>query len=262
VDDTGFANIGVGYAADPMFPMQNGLNATFQMFLRRELGDALENATQCGAISGGASGFFKPKRIVADRVMLIGDAANQADPLNGGGIHKAMESGYLAAEAAITALTLGDFSASQLQLYERLWSQHVAADWETAEIFLSIAKNPAMKDFCLYLLGEIGRLTSGDQKFQDFCAGIFSGVISQSLVLSPIALYHAFPKDPATWRAYLAKNRDGNGTSANILRGMVASLAGAGSAASRTPLRTAEWGLDVATKVLKLANRQIPQLIH
>jgi hypothetical protein len=43
---------------------------------------------------------------------------------------------------------------------------------------------------------------------------------------------------------------------------MVASLAGAGSAASRTPLRTAEWGLDVATKVLKLANRQIPQLIH
>jgi geranylgeranyl reductase family protein len=262
VDDTGFANIGVGYAADPMFPMQYGLNATFQMFLRRELGDALENATQCGAISGGASGFFKPKRIVADRVMLIGDAANQADPLNGGGIHKAMESGYLAAEAAITALTLGDFSASQLQLYERLWSQHVAADWETAEIFLSIAKNPAMKDFCLYLLGEIGRLTSGDQKFQDFCAGIFSGVISQSLVLSPIALYHAFPKDPATWRAYLAKNRDCNSTSANILRGMVASLAGAGSEASRTPLRTAEWGLDVATKVLKLANRQIPQLIH
>jgi len=34
---------------------------------------------------------------VGDRVMLVGDAANQADPLNGGGIHKAMEGAALAA---------------------------------------------------------------------------------------------------------------------------------------------------------------------
>ena len=74
--------------------------------------------------------------------MLIGDAANQADPLNGGGIHKAMESAYCAAEACRSALSIGDFSQQTMQRYETLWSKAYEADWRTAEIFMSIAKNP------------------------------------------------------------------------------------------------------------------------
>ena len=55
--------------------------------------------------------------------MLVGDAANQADPLNGGGIHKAMESAYCASEACRHALAHGDFSRGAMQRYEDLWSQ-------------------------------------------------------------------------------------------------------------------------------------------
>src|SRR5262249_20412045 len=153
----------------------------------------------CGPVSGGSAAFYRPKAIVGDRVMLIGDAANQADPLNGGGIHKAMESAYCAAEACRRALEDGDFSAQSLGRYEALWRRHFDLDGQPAEIFLSIAKTPSLNDFCLFLLKEIGRLTTSDRRFQDFASGVFSGVIAQSTCLSPRALYHAFPKDPATW---------------------------------------------------------------
>ncbi|MGH7072207.1 MAG: NAD(P)/FAD-dependent oxidoreductase, partial [Acetobacteraceae bacterium] len=92
VDDDGFANVGLGYAVDSKFSPPAGLGPAFRRFIARELTEPLADARPCGATSGGSSAFYRPGRIVADRVMLVGDAANQADPLNGGGIHKAMES--------------------------------------------------------------------------------------------------------------------------------------------------------------------------
>jgi len=256
VDDAGLANIGLGCAADRNFPLPGNLGASFRRFLDDELGEALRDATRCGAVSGGSAAFYRPRRIVDDRVMLIGDAANQADPLNGGGIHKAMESGFFAAEAALSALGTGDFSSQGLSLYERLWNRHVECDWQTAEIFLTIAKNPHLRDFCLFVLEQIGKLTGEDNRFQDFCAGVFSGVVAQSLCLSPIALYHAFPKDRAAWSAFLAAN-GGAGAPARLIRSTLATLAGAGSSAARDPLPNIDWGFEVATKALLLANRHI-----
>ena len=155
VDDAGFANVGLGYAFDKKFPLVRTCRETSSRFIERELGGMLRRSS-AGRISGGAAAFYRPNAIVGDRVMLVGDAANQADPLNGGGIHKAMEGASLAAEAALHALAVGDFSAPTLGLYEQLWAEHFESDWKTAEFFLSVAKNPALRDFCLYLLTQIG----------------------------------------------------------------------------------------------------------
>jgi geranylgeranyl reductase family protein len=84
VDDEGFANIGLGLLQDRRFSVRHKLGASFRRFIAEDLADILTGATQCGPFSGGSSGFFRPKSISAERVMLIGDAANQADPLNGG----------------------------------------------------------------------------------------------------------------------------------------------------------------------------------
>ena len=147
--------------------------------LPTDLAPMLAKATRCGPVSGGSSGFFRPKSIVGDGVMLIGDAANQADPLNGGGIHKAMESAYCAAEACHYALSIGDFSRHTMQRYEDLWSQRYEADWRTAEIFMSIAKNPDLRDFSLFLLTQIGKLTIADPRSATSPAASSAGVISQ-----------------------------------------------------------------------------------
>ena len=255
VDDAGFANIGLGYAFDRNFPRPD-LAGSFRRFIAVELADALRDAERCGGVSGGSAAFYRPRRIVDDRVMLIGDAANQADPLNGGGIHKAMESAYLAAEAALGALEAGDLSRQGLARYEALLGQHMECDWQTAEIFLAIAKNPNLRDFCLFALEQIGRLTSEDPRFEAFCAGVFSGVLSQSVALSPRALYHAMPRDRAAWAAFLAVN-GGAAAPARLARGAAAALLAAGRGALRDPVANIDWSLEVATKALRLGGRHV-----
>ncbi len=257
VDDAGFANVGMGYAFDPTFPILEKLRDTFKHFLATTLAEPLANATQCASLGGGSAAFYKPQRIVADRVMLVGDAANQIDPLNGGGIHKAMEGGYYAAEATRHALSVGDFSERTLGLYEQLWCENVELDWRTAELFLTIAKNPAMKDFCLFLLTQIGRLGEGDPVFQDFCSGVFSGVVSQSTCLSPRALYDAFPKQAGNWFGLLNHSK---GKAVGALRLAVdtyASVASVGRHMAGRPLDHLDWGLEVATSTVKLVERRL-----
>lgn len=256
VDDDGFANIGVGYAFDNNFPLVDGLADVFDRFVARDLAPMLGRAQRVGKVAGGSAAFYRPRRIVAERVMLVGDAANQADPLNGGGIHKAMEGAFFAAEAAAGALEAGDFSEAGLAAYQRRWQQEVETDWLTAELFLAIAKNPHLKDFCLYLLTQIAALTRADPRFQAFCSGVFSGVVAQGSILSPRVLYDAFPKELDTWLAYL---RGQGGFAAGTLRvvgGAVISLARGGVGAMTEPLTNARWGLEVAGKSMGLAGRQ------
>jgi geranylgeranyl reductase family protein len=256
VDDGGFANIGLGYLFDPQFPMPASLRETFNNFIDTQLAPMLKDASQCGAVSGGAASFYRPMSIVSDGVLLIGDAANQADPLNGGGIHKAMESAYLAAGAAAHALNVGDFSSKTLAVYEQQWNAQVQPDWEAAELLLSIAKNPDLKEFCLFLLTQIGKLSAADPRFQDFCAGVFSGVISQSVYLSPRALYYALPSMEA-WKSLLNDNGGVAGNASRLAVQAFSTLSIAGARSARRPMRTARWAIDIATKMLRLTERQI-----
>jgi menaquinone-9 beta-reductase len=264
VDDNGFANIGLGCVLDKKFPKLGNLGACFRRFIDTELAKMLSKSSRCGPISGGSSGFYRPKAIVADRVMLVGDAANQADPLNGGGIHKAMESAYCAAEACGHALSTGDFSPAAMRRYETLWSREYESDWRTAEIFMSIAKNPDLRDFSLFLLKQVGKLTVADPRFRDFAGGLFSGVISQSAWLVPRALYRAFPKDPGTWLALLKSNgaEINGGAAAGTMRlayGAIASALSAGVGVARNPIANLDWGLEVAAKAAWLAKRRVAE---
>ena len=112
----------------------------------------------------------------------------------------------------MSALETGDLSRQGLRQYKNLLRQRVEYDWQTAEFCLAIAKNPNMRDFCLFMLEQTGRLTSEDRHFEAFCAGVFSGVLSQSTALSPLALYHAIPRNwtapgPHSWRRTAALPR-------------------------------------------------------
>ena len=265
VDDNGFANIGLGCVYDKNFPKLHSLAACFQRFLDTDLAPMLAKASRCGAISGGSSGFYRPRSIVGNRVALIGDAANQADPLNGGGIHKAMEGAYCAAEACRSALSVGDFSQKTMQRYEMLWSKAYETDWRTAEIFMSIAKNPNLRDFSLFLLKQIGKLTVSDPRFRAFAGGVFSGVISQSAWLVPRALYDAFPKDPRTWMALLRSNgKDINaGAAAGTMRlvyGTIANALSAGVSFARNPMTNLDWLLELAAKAAWVAERGVDRV--
>jgi flavin-dependent dehydrogenase len=62
--------------------------------------------------------------MVADRVMLVGDAARQVKPASGGGIHAALEAATLAARVAGDALRRDRLSRRELQAYPDHWHRN------------------------------------------------------------------------------------------------------------------------------------------
>ncbi|HXD32450.1 MAG TPA: electron transfer flavoprotein-ubiquinone oxidoreductase [Pyrinomonadaceae bacterium] len=75
-------------------------------------------------------GYFAMPQLYADGLLLVGDCAGFLNSQRLKGIHAAIKSGMLAAEAIFEALVAGDFSAQQLKRYEEL----VQGSWIIPEL--------------------------------------------------------------------------------------------------------------------------------
>jgi digeranylgeranylglycerophospholipid reductase len=73
--------------------------------------------------SGGMIALWEPTPMVADRVMLVGDAARQVKPTSGGGIHAALQGASLAARHGAAAFHGPSLSARALATYPREWDR-------------------------------------------------------------------------------------------------------------------------------------------
>lgn len=112
------ANVGIGVQADlATLPAAE--------YLRRFIAKYpfLEQGSPVTLITGNVPVGVARGDIVGDGLMLIGDAARQADPLTGGGIANAMRAGRLAAEVAVEAVDCADNSKGFLEEYQRRWRQ-------------------------------------------------------------------------------------------------------------------------------------------
>lgn len=112
----GKANVGLGVQAD--LATDSALN-----YLNRfiESQPHLARGSPVTLVVGGVPVGPPLPRLVANGLMLVGDAARQVDPLTGGGIANAMLAGRLAAEVAAQAIAAGDISAEALAVYEERW---------------------------------------------------------------------------------------------------------------------------------------------
>ncbi|MBD0327217.1 MAG: NAD(P)/FAD-dependent oxidoreductase, partial [Pyrinomonadaceae bacterium] len=73
-----------------------------------------------GAKTIAAGGMYAMPQIYADGVLLVGDCAGFLNSQRLKGIHSAIKSGMLAAEAIFEALLAGDYSSQKLKRYEEL----------------------------------------------------------------------------------------------------------------------------------------------
>jgi digeranylgeranylglycerophospholipid reductase len=88
-------------------------------FVQRLYPDASVLALMLGGIPVGGT----VKELVGNGIMLVGDAAHQAEPVTGGGINLAIMAGDMAASVAADAIAAGDWSARGLQAYPRQWDK-------------------------------------------------------------------------------------------------------------------------------------------
>lgn len=101
-------------------------------FQRYKLHPAIRELLQGGKmIEAGAKaipegGYFSMPRMYGDGFLIVGDSAGYLNGARLKGIHLAIESGMLAAEAALHAIAAGDFSAHQLSEYNALFEDSEA----------------------------------------------------------------------------------------------------------------------------------------
>ncbi|MCX8204957.1 MAG: NAD(P)/FAD-dependent oxidoreductase [Candidatus Nezhaarchaeota archaeon] len=104
-------NVGLGVQAG------GGFNPR-QRFYSHVLGRFVPPRSEVVHLGGGVVPTRRPLDCLAgDGVVLVGDAACQANPIHGGGIGPAMRAGWLAAEAISKALDAGDPSRRGLWSY-------------------------------------------------------------------------------------------------------------------------------------------------
>ncbi len=113
--DQGLANVGVGILGDSEKARHYTLKFVAERFPRGRILGELASVVPTGG---------QRMDLVGDRVMVVGDAARLADPLSGGGIPPALESGRIAGEVAARALEEDRLDAQTLAGYPRRYWEH------------------------------------------------------------------------------------------------------------------------------------------
>ncbi|MFW5942103.1 MAG: NAD(P)/FAD-dependent oxidoreductase [bacterium] len=195
----------------------------------------------------------------ATRALLVGDAGSFVDPINGEGIHTALETAVIAAGVAAEALDAGDFSARFLSRYERRWREELDLDLRTADLIVTVIQNRALNPLWMLLLGLIGQRADADTLYADACGGMLAGVVPTHHSVSLPLAAKTLLQGPGPWRRALA-GAEGRAAGGRPAAGALdAALTGSSqvldaiSAMAAEPQHSLAWAWDVTRKSAGLA---------
>lgn len=113
----GTANVGLGISGD--HARKGSADERLKLFVEEKF----PFSSVLNKIVGGVPCARRLPKISADGIMLVGDAALQANPISGGGIATGMTAGKIAGKVAGRALKTGDYSDEFFMAYEREWDK-------------------------------------------------------------------------------------------------------------------------------------------
>jgi digeranylgeranylglycerophospholipid reductase len=134
------------------------------------------------AIYSGVVPLGPPRRIVADRALLVGDAAGQVKPLSGGGLYAGLEGAKLAAKTIASAFAESNLCEGALRRYEREWrsglGREIERGYRVRKAFLKLDDDD---------LNDVGRMLDRE----DVRAILCTGDIDHPTTLAPAVLRKA-----------------------------------------------------------------------
>ncbi|MFW2387600.1 MAG: NAD(P)/FAD-dependent oxidoreductase [Polyangiales bacterium] len=146
-------------------------------YVRAVLGDQAEPLERAGLSPLRMGG---EPRTHGERLLVLGDAAGQTDPLTGEGIHTAMIAAKIAARVLHEAFDEGDFSEDRLSAYHRAWMKDFGRDFAiSAAAGRMINRFPVLLDTAALAAQRRGA------GFMDHFGAAMTGVKPKSLFLSP-----------------------------------------------------------------------------
>lgn len=133
-----------------------------------------------GKLSGKMDGwpitFFNAKqRLVADRIMLIGEAAGLINPLSGDGIQYALLSSRWASQTISECVKVDDFSEENLSSYTKTVHKEVGFDFALSNLLVQFPRNKTFTKIWMQILSVVIARAKEDKEYADIIAGIFEG---------------------------------------------------------------------------------------
>ena len=259
IDEHQTACVGVGCAVDPKFPPTDNLGSALRQFINSDLKVALADARRIGPFSGGIAPHFRPEAMTADGVLLIGDAACQADPLNRGGIHTAIESAFYAAAAAALRSTPAIFPRNARPLRSAVERTQRARLAHLRDLHVA-GQKPGPEGAGAVPAGAGGNPRRGRPPF---------GLRQRRLQRSGLPVELAERARPFPGRAQgpcrlggpMRENSKSKASvaagSVRFLAGAIASAARGGAGLARRPGASLDWALEVLTKAATFADRRL-----
>lgn len=217
------ANIGVGMVMETLPKNETHLNELLTRLIEEDesLKVRIGGGKPVGKIQGWPLATYNPKKeIIADRILLIGDAAGLINSLNGEGIQYALLSGRWAAETIIECMVKEDFSKSQLQTYDDAIARELRYDLALSNTIIQCIRNRKLNPFWMELLSIMVSRAKIDESYADIAGGILAGMepankaihpsfITKTLVQGAVhfglASVRGILKGPAHWMSAGAK---------------------------------------------------------
>ncbi len=150
--------------------------------LRRRIGNGFSNSK----IEGWPITFYDAKSpVIAERLMLVGEAAGLINPLSGDGIQYSLLSARWAADCLKQCFAKTNFSRDSLSLYEQKLEAELSHDFAMSNLMVHFARNKTLTPVWMRLLGVLISRAKADQGFAEIVAGIFEGTYPSYKAVSP-----------------------------------------------------------------------------
>jgi hypothetical protein len=124
-------------------------------------------------------------QIVADRILLTGDAAGLINSLNGEGIQTAVSSGRWAAETLIDCLQKNTLTKYDLDIYRLTVEREIGCDMMLSQVVIEFIRNRTLGPVWLQLMNTISCRARANPKYAAVAGGVLSGIVPAKEVLSP-----------------------------------------------------------------------------
>lgn len=183
----GRANVGVGMVLATVPPTREHLRTLLLRLVGRDvaLRERLAQATPEDRVVGWPLTTFNHRLpIVADRMLLVGDAAGLINPLNGEGIQYALLSARWAADVLVAALGRDDISRRALEPYAREVNAQLRYDMALSQMIVGLIRNRTLNAVWLRMLRILVTRAKSDPEFAEIAGGILAGLLPASDAVS------------------------------------------------------------------------------
>lgn len=141
----GLANVGIGILTTKSQPGARALDYLDRWIESRP--DLFRNASPVELNASGIPVSAGIRKYWGDGILLVGDAAQQVNPVHGGGIALAMRAGMIAGQVGSAAIKEGDLSSRRLEEYHRRWMEAEGKTLERLYKFRMFMEHLTDEDF-------------------------------------------------------------------------------------------------------------------